>query len=100
MEVGRRGRGRGIKRVADEELQEEIRNLTARLAAVEAGRHRDSEVVDDSEKENIAMTDGSNDKGLEIKLLRLVLLARSKPRPELSNYDGSLSIEALLDWIS
>lgn len=27
-------------------------------------------------------------------------MASSKPRPELSNYDGNLSAEALLDWIS
>ena len=28
------------------------------------------------------------------------MFTSSKPRPELSNYDGSLSTEALLDWIS
>jgi len=32
--------------------------------------------------------------------LRLVLLASSKPKPEISNYDGSLSTEVLLDSIS
>ena len=99
MEVGRRGRGRVGRRVADEELREEIRNLTARLAAVEAGRRRDPKDRDDSEEENIAMTDGSNEKGPEIKLLRSNFLASSKPRPELSNYDGSFSTEALLDRI-
>ena len=74
-----------------------ILNLTARLAILEAGRHRDQEGGDDSEEENIATTDGLDDKGLEIKLLRSVLLASSKPRLKLSNYDGSLSTEALLD---
>jgi len=84
MEVGRRGQGRAIRRVEDEGIQEEIMTLTTRLAAVEAGRHRDLEGGDDSEEENIATADGSNEKGLEIKLLRLVLLASSKPRPKLS----------------
>ena len=44
--------------------------------------------------------DGLDDEGPEMKLLRSVLLVSSKPRPELSNYDGSLSTEALLDRIS
>lgn len=33
-------------------------------------------------------------------MLRLVLLAISKPKPEIPNYDASLSTEVLLDWIS
>ena len=55
MEVGRRVRGRAIIRVADEGLQEEIRTLTTRLVAVEAGRCRDPEGGDDSEEENTAI---------------------------------------------
>jgi len=100
MEVGRRGRGRAIKRVVDEGIREEIRTLSARLVPVEVGRHRDPEGGDDCEEENVAMTDGSDEEGPEIKLLRSVLLASSKPRLELSNYDGSLSTKPLLDWIS
>lgn len=41
MEAGRRGHGRAIRRVVDEELREEIRILNARLATVEARRRRD-----------------------------------------------------------
>lgn len=66
---------------------------------MEAGRRRDLEGGDDNEEENIATPDGSNDEGPEIKLLSSVLLASRKPRPELSNYDASLSTEALLDKI-
>eukprot|EP00253_Pinus_taeda_P021340 PITA_21340 len=73
MEVGRRGQGRAIRRVSDEGLREETRNLTAHLAAMEAGRPRDLEGGDDSEEENIATTDGSDDEGPEIKLLRFVV---------------------------
>jgi hypothetical protein len=89
MEVGRRGRGRGARRVADEGLREEIRILTARLEAVEAGRRRDPELGDDSEEEAVVATDGSDEEGPEMRLLRSVLLASSKPKPEISNYDGS-----------
>lgn len=89
MEVGRRGRGRGIRGVAEKGLREEIRILNARLAAIEVGRRRDPEVGDDSEEEVVVMIDGSDEEGPEIRLLRLVLLASSKPKPEILNYDGS-----------
>jgi len=74
MEVGRRGRGRAIWRVANEGLHEEIRILCARLVAVEEGRHRDRKGGDDSEEEVVATTDGSNEEGPKIKLLRSVLV--------------------------
>ena len=41
MEVGRRGLGRVVRRAIDEGLREEIRILTARFEAVEAGRRMD-----------------------------------------------------------
>jgi len=100
MEVGRRGQGRAIRRVADEGLHEEIRIRSARLAAVEAGRRRDLEGGDKNEEEVIATMDGPDKEGLEIKLLRSILLVSNKPKREISNYDGSLSTDVLLDWIS
>ena len=99
-QVPRRGRGRGACRGADEGLREHIRILTARLEAVEAGRRRDPEPRDTSEEEVVAATDGSDEEAPEVKLLRQVLLANSKPKTEISNYDGSLSADFLLDWIS
>eukprot|EP00253_Pinus_taeda_P020460 PITA_20460 len=70
MEVGRRGRGGDIGRVVDEGLREEIRILNAHLAIVEVGRRRDLDVGDGSEEEAGVMTDGSDEEGLEIRLLR------------------------------
>eukprot|EP00253_Pinus_taeda_P014351 PITA_14351 len=87
-------------RVADEGLREEIRILTARLEAVEAGRRRDPKIGDDSEEEATVITDRSDEEGPDMRLLRSVLLASSKPKPEIPNYDGSLSTEVLLDWVS
>lgn len=100
MEVQRRGCGSGVHRAVDEGLREEIRTVTARLEAVEAGRRRDPELGNDSEEEAIAATDGSDEEAPEIKLLKSVLLASSKPKSEIPNYDGSLSTDVLLDWIS
>ena len=81
-------------------MREQLRVLTARLEAVEAGRRRDPELRDDSEDEAATATDGLDEEAPELRLLRSVLLASSKPKMEISNYDGSLSIDVLLDWIS
>ena len=88
MEVGRRGHGRAIRRVVDEGLREEIRILSVHLAAVEAGRRMDPKGGDDNEEEAAVTTDGLDEEGPEIRLLRSVLLASNKPKHEISNYDG------------
>jgi len=81
-------------------LREQIRVLTTRFEAVEAGRRRDPELGDDSEEEAVTAMDGSDEEALELRLLRSILLASSKPKTKISNYDGSLSADVLLDWIS
>lgn len=96
MEVGRRGRGRGrVQRVAEERLREEIRVLRERLEAVEAGGRRKAgdEDVAEPEDELEGVTP-------EFRLLKSVLLSSHKPKHELSTYDGSLSADVLLDWLS
>lgn len=89
-----------MRRAADEGLRGELRALTARLEAVEAGRRRDPELGYDSDEETVTATDGLDEETPELKLLRLVFLANSKPKPEIPNYDGSLSADVLLDWVS
>eukprot|EP00253_Pinus_taeda_P003108 PITA_03108 len=101
VQAPRRGRGRGARRGGgDEGLREQIRVLTARLEAVEAGRRRDPELGDESEAETVAAAEASDEEAPELRLLRSILLASSKPKTEISNYDGSLSADILLDWIS
>eukprot|EP00253_Pinus_taeda_P008213 PITA_08213 len=100
MERGGRGRGRGARRLVEEGLREEIRILATRLEVVEAGRRRDPEMGDASEEEVEVAVDGPEGEFAEVRLLRSILVASSKPKPELPTYDGSLSIEVLLDWIS
>eukprot|EP00253_Pinus_taeda_P020065 PITA_20065 len=100
MDIGRRGRGRGARKMADEALREELRVLTARLEAVEACRRRDPELGDVSEEEVEVAAEGPEGDSPEVKLLKSVLLSNSRPKPELPTYDGSLSIDVVLDWIS
>jgi len=86
--------------MADEALREELRILTARLEAVEAGRRRDPELGDVSDEEVGAPAGEDDGDTPEVRLLKSVLLSNSKPKPELPTYDGSLSIDVVLDWIS
>eukprot|EP00253_Pinus_taeda_P026745 PITA_26745 len=86
--------------MVDEALREELRVLTARLEAVEAGRRRDPEMGDVSEEEVEVAADGPEGESAEVKLLKSVLLSNGRPKPELPTYDGSLSIDVVLDWVS
>ena len=67
------------------------------MAVVEAGRHREPEGGDENEGETMVLTNGLEEETPEMKLPKSVLMAIIKPRPEISNYDGNLSTEALLD---
>eukprot|EP00253_Pinus_taeda_P003758 PITA_03758 len=93
-----RGRGRVVRRVVDEGLREEIRVLRERLAVVEAGGRRDP--TDDSDEEVAEPEDEFEGVTPELRLLKSVLLTSHKPRHELPTYDGSLSADVLLDWLS
>lgn len=86
--------------MADEALREELRVLTARLEAVEGGRRRDPEMGDVSEEEVGVAADGPEGESAEVKLLKSILLSNSRPKLELLTYDGILSIDFVLDWIS
>lgn len=84
----------------EEGLREEIRILVAHLEVVEAGRRRDPKIDDDSEEETEAAIDGPEGESPKVILLRSVLVARSKTKPELPTYDICLPIKVLLDWIN
>eukprot|EP00253_Pinus_taeda_P017697 PITA_17697 len=94
-----RGRGRMVHRPVDDGLREEIRVLRERLAVIEAGGrtnpadNSDEEAVEPEQDEFEGITP-------ELRLLKSVLLSSHKPKHELPTYDGSLSAEVLLDWLS
>lgn len=84
----------------EEGLREEIRILAACLEEIEAGRRRDLEIGDDSEEEVEVAVDEPEGESAEVRLLRSILVASSKPKPKLPTYDDKRSIKVLLDWIS
>ena len=100
MEGGRGGRGRerAIRRIAEEGLCEEICVLRDRLAVLEAGGRRNP--TDDSDEEVAEPEDEFEGVTPELRILKSVLLSSHKPKHELPTYDGSLSADVLLDWLS
>eukprot|EP00253_Pinus_taeda_P018136 PITA_18136 len=96
-----RGRGRGqmVHRPVDDGLREEIRVLRERLVVIEAGGRRNP--ADNSDEEAVELEQDEFE-GItpELRLLKSVFLSSHKPRHELPTYDGSLSADVLLDWLS
>eukprot|EP00253_Pinus_taeda_P028688 PITA_28688 len=76
----------------------QIRVLRERLVVVEAGGRRNP--ADDSDEEVAEPEDEFEGVTPELRLLKSVLLSSHKPRHELPTYDGSLSADVLLDWLS
>jgi len=95
---GGRGRGRAIRRIAEEGLREEIRVLRDRLAVLEAGGRKNP--ADDSDEEVAEPEDEFEGVTPELRLLKSVLLSSHEPKHELPTYDGSLSVDVLLLKIS
>ena len=84
------------------EVMEEMRELRARLEAMETDNRRDPEAGDVSEPEDEEQREEAApmQETPELRYFKSILGANSKPKPELSTYDGSLTAEHLTDWIS
>ena len=99
------GRARGFDRgrpPRNVEVLEEMRELRARLEAMETDRRRDPEAGDVSEPEDEEQREEAApmQETLELKYFRSIMGETSRPRPELPTYDGSLVVEHLIDWIN
>lgn len=92
---GARGRGRG-RPTANAEITEEVRELRARMAAIELGRHPVAEDVsepeDEEHEEEAAPMAGTP----EMRCLRSILGTTSRPKPEFPTYEGSLTLNTSL----
>ena len=72
-----------------------MRRPHSHLEAMKTGRQHDPQAgdIDEPEEEVEEDTDAPVEEVVEIKLFRSVIGSRSRPKPELSTYDGSLTIE-------
>ena len=80
------------------EVMEEMRELQEHLEAMEIDRQRDPEAGDVSEPEDEEKREevAPMQKTPELRYFRSILGATSRPKPELSTYDGILIVKHLI----
>jgi len=95
--IGRGGRG-GRRPIANAEVLRLMQRLEASLDVIEGDRQRDPD--DASEDEEPQEEEPVAQEPTELKLLKQVLGSTSIPKPDVSNYNGGLNPEELVDWIN
>ena len=94
-----RGRGRRGRCVSNAEMREEIRNMRARLEALEISIHHEhtgdtsDEEIPEEEEETIVET-------AEVRMFSSIFGAGSSSRANAPFYSGSLDPKELIDWIN
>jgi hypothetical protein len=88
--------------VANATMEEEMRQLRARLDAMEATQRRAPETgdVSDTESENPEEEEVVGEEAVEERLLRAVVKLGTRAKMEVPMYEGNLNVEELLDWIN
>ena len=96
---GREGHGRGkIRRklVANAKVMEELRDMCARMEAMQATRHRDPDASDDNEPKQEISTEEEREEEFGVRLLKVFAGTNSNPKPEVPNYSGSFNPK---EWV-
>jgi hypothetical protein len=83
-------------------MEEEMRQLRARLDAMETTQRRAPETgdVSDAESENPEEEEVVGEEATEEWLLRVVVKLGTRAKMEVPMYEGNLNVEEFLDWIS
>jgi hypothetical protein len=83
-------------------MEEEMRQLRARLDAMETTQRRAPEAgdVSEDESENIEEEEVVGEQATEERLLRVVVKMGTREKMEVPMYEGNLNVEEFLDWIS
>ena len=91
------GRGK-----ADNAILETLRQIVAKLDAMETTQRRGAHLDDVSDDEAVAPNPNPKleEDQDEARLLRVLSRANSKPTVEVVPYDGKLDTDVVLDWIS
>jgi hypothetical protein len=83
-------------------MGEEMRQLRAKLDAMETAQRRAPEAGDVSEagSEDVEAEEVAGEQAAEERLLRVVVKVGTRAKIEVPMYEGNLNVEELLDWIS
>jgi hypothetical protein len=95
-------RRRRDRPVVNATMEEEMRQLCARLDAMETAQRRAPDVgdVSESENEDVEAEEVAGEQAAEERLLRVVVKLGTRAKIEVPMYEGNLNVEELLDWVS
>jgi hypothetical protein len=87
--------------LANRVVEREMRELRARLEAMEAAQRRapDAGDISDAESEEVEVEEAAGENVVEERLLRAVVRLGARAKIEVPMYEGNLDVEELLDWI-
>jgi hypothetical protein len=103
--IGEKGGLHQVVRVepplANRIVEREMRELRARLEAMEAVQRRapDAGDISDAESEEIEVEEAAGENVAEERLLRAIVKLGARAKIEIPMYEGNLDVEELLDWI-
>ena len=82
-------------------MLEEIRRLQTRLEDLELNRQQDPNAgdINDNEEKPKEEREAKEDCA-EVRLLKYVIGASMRPKPEVPTYQGGLDVNELLEWIN
>jgi hypothetical protein len=87
--------------VANRAMESEMRELRARLDAMETTQRRAPDVGDviDVENEELEVEEVVAEDVAEERLLKVVVKLGARAKIDIPMYEGNLEVEELLDWI-
>jgi hypothetical protein len=87
--------------LANRAVEREMRELRARLEAMEAAQRRvhDARDINDAESEEVEVEEAAGENVVEEHLLREVVRLGARAKIEVPMYEGNLDAEELLDWV-
>eukprot|EP00253_Pinus_taeda_P024622 PITA_24622 len=94
----RRGIGRG-RPEPNAVLIEEVQRLRVQMETMETAQSRAPDEGAESSSEESDVDVEAEEENDNVKIIKMLEKARSKPKMEIPMYEGSLNVEELMDWI-
>jgi hypothetical protein len=87
--------------IANPVVEREMRELRARLDAMETTQRKAPDVGDviDAESEDVEVEGDTGEDAAEERLLKAIVKLGAREKIEIPMYEGNLDVEELLDWI-
>jgi hypothetical protein len=85
--------------VVNTAMGEEMRQICARLDAMETTQRRAADMgdIDESENEDVEVEEVAGEQAVEERLLRFVVKMGTRVKNEIPMYEGNLDVEELID---